>query len=140
MSIQDKTPTRGGNIMSDELRQAAEEARAKAEDAGEKVKAKAEDTAEKVKAKAEDAAKTFSEQLEVAGNQLVDQVQDLVKQGNVRKLIIRTSDDRELMQVSLTVGAVAGGVLALAAPWLAALGAIAALVARVKIEVVREEL
>lgn len=93
------------------------------------------DAAEKVSEK----AKTFSEQLEVAGNQLVDQVQDLVKQGNVRKLIIRTPDDRELMQVSLTVGAVAGGVLALAAPWLAALGAIAALVARVKIEVVREE-
>lgn len=122
--------------MSDELRQAAEEARTKAEDAGEKVKAKVEDAAEQLEGK----AKTFSEQLEVAGNQLVDQVQDLVKQGNVRKLIIRTSDDRELMQVSLTVGAVAGGVLALAAPWLAALGAIAALVARVKIEVVREEI
>lgn len=110
--------------MSEELKQAAEEAKAKVGDAADKVEGK---------------AKTFSEQLEVAGNQLVDQVQDLVKQGNVRKLIIRTSDDRELMQVSLTVGAVAGGVLALAAPWLAALGAIAALVARVKIEVVREE-
>ncbi|MEO8608557.1 MAG: DUF4342 domain-containing protein [Chloroflexota bacterium] len=110
--------------MSEELKQAAEEAKAKVEDAADKAEGK---------------AKTFSEQLEVAGNQLVDQVQDLVKQGNVRKLIIRTSDDRELMQVSLTVGAVAGGVLALAAPWLAALGAIAALVARVKIEVVREE-
>jgi len=94
---------------------------------------------EQVEEKVEGKAKTFSEQLEVAGNQLVDQVQDLIKQGNVRKLIIRTADDKELMQVSLTVGAVAGGVLALAAPWLAALGAIAALVARVKIEVVREE-
>lgn len=93
---------------------------------------------EKVEAPAGE-AKTFTEQLEVAGNQLVDQVQDLVKQGNVRKLIIRTSDDKELMQVSLTVGAIAGGALAMAAPWLAALGAIAALVARVKIEIVREE-
>jgi hypothetical protein len=100
-----------------------------------KVEEKIEEVADKVEAKAH----TFSEQLEVAGNQLVDQVQDLVKQGNVRKIIIRTSDDRELMQVSLTVGAVAGGVVALAAPWLAALGAIAALVARVKIEIVREQ-
>jgi Domain of unknown function (DUF4342) len=83
--------------------------------------------------------KTFTEQLEVAGKELVDQVQDLVKQGNVRKLIIKTSEGNELMQVSLTVGAVAGGIAALAAPWLAALGAIAALVARVKIEIVREE-
>jgi hypothetical protein len=110
--------------MSDELKQAAEEVKQKAGEAADA---------------AEDKAKTFSEQLEVAGNQLVDQVQDLIKQGNVRKIIIRTSDDRELMQVSLTVGAVAGGVLALAAPWLAALGAIAALVARVKLEIVREE-
>jgi uncharacterized protein YjbJ (UPF0337 family) len=125
--------------MNDELKNAAEDTKTKAEGAAErlenKAKAKVEDAADKLEGK----AKTFSEQLEVAGNQLVDQVQDLVKQGNVRKLIIRTSDDRELMQVSLTVGAVAGGVLALAAPWLAALGAIAALVARVKIEVVREE-
>lgn len=83
--------------------------------------------------------KTFTEQLEVAGNQLVDQVQDLVKQGNVRKVIIKSADDRELLEVSLTVGALAGGAVALAAPWLAALGAIAALVARVKIEIVREQ-
>jgi hypothetical protein len=82
--------------------------------------------------------KTISEQLEVAGNQLVDKVQELINQGNVRKVIIKSSDDRELLEVSLTVGAVAGGVVALAAPWLAALGAIAALVARVKIEIVRE--
>ena len=110
--------------MSEELKQAAEEAKNTAEDVGEKVEGK---------------AKTISEQLEVAGNQLVDQVQDLIKQGNVRKLVIRTPDDRELIQVSLTLGAVASGALVLAAPWLAALGAIAALVARVKIEVVREE-
>jgi hypothetical protein len=83
-------------------------------------------------------AKTFTEQLEVTGNQLVDQVQDLVKQGNVRKVIIKSADDKELLEVSLTVGALAGGAVALAAPWLAALGAIAALVARVKIEIVRE--
>lgn len=104
----------------------------------EETKSKVEET-ETVKEAVEEKAKTFSEQLEVAGKELVEQVQDLVKQGNVRKLIIKTADDRELIQVSLTVGAVAGGVAALAAPWLAALGAIAALVARVKIEIVREE-
>ena len=84
-------------------------------------------------------AKEFGEQLEVAGNQLVDKVQELINQGNVRKVIIRSADDKELVNMTLTVGAVIGGVAALAAPWLAALGAIAALVARVKIEVVREE-
>ncbi|MCB9456393.1 MAG: DUF4342 domain-containing protein [Anaerolineaceae bacterium] len=83
--------------------------------------------------------KTISEELEVAGNQLVDRVQEMVKQGNVRRIIIKNPDDGILLEMSLTVGAVAGGVLALGAPWLAALGAIAALIARVKIEIVREE-
>ncbi|MBZ0277167.1 MAG: DUF4342 domain-containing protein [Anaerolineae bacterium] len=83
--------------------------------------------------------KTISEELEVAGNQLVDRVQDLVKQGNVRRIIIKNPEDDVLLEMSLTMGAVAGGVLALGAPWLAALGAVAALIARVKIEIVREE-
>ena len=39
----------------------------------------------------------------------------------------------------LTIGVLAGGVVALAAPWLAVLGVIAALVKHVKIEVEREE-
>lgn len=87
----------------------------------------------------ESKGKTFTEELEVAGNQLVERVQELVREGNVRKLIIRTADDKELLNISLTVGAIGAGVVAIAAPWLAALGAIAALVARVKIEIVREE-
>lgn len=82
--------------------------------------------------------RTITEELEVAGNQVVQRVQELVAEGNVRRLIIRSTDDNVLLEVPLTVGAVAGGALVLAAPWLAALGAFAALVARVKIEIVRE--
>jgi hypothetical protein len=82
--------------------------------------------------------RTFSEELEVAGNQLIERVQDLVKQGNVRRIIIRTSDDKVLFETSMTFGAVAGGVLALTVPYLAMLGALAAVVARVKIEIIRE--
>jgi hypothetical protein len=82
--------------------------------------------------------KTFSEEIEVAGNQVVDQVKHLVAQGNIRRLIIRNADDNVILEMPLTVGAVAGGAIVLAAPWLAALGAFAALVARVKIEIVRE--
>lgn len=82
--------------------------------------------------------RTFSEELEVAGSQVVDRVQELVKQGNVRRIIIRNPDDQVLLEMPLTIGAVGVGAIALAAPWLAALGAFAALAARVKIEVVRE--
>ena len=43
------------------------------------------------------------------------------------------------IDVPLAVGAIAGGAVVLAAPVLAALGALAALVSHVKITVVREE-
>lgn len=87
---------------------------------------------------AHDGKKTLSEEIEVAGNQLVDQVKRLVEQGNIRRLILRNADDNVIIEMPLTVGAVAGGAIVLAAPWLAALGAFAALVARVKIEIIRE--
>ena len=82
--------------------------------------------------------RTISEELEVAGNQLVQRVEELVREGNVRRLIIRSQDDNTLFEMPLTIGAVAGGVLAITFPWLAMLGALGALVARVKIEIVRE--
>lgn len=87
----------------------------------------------------ETTTRTFTEELEVAGNQLVQRVQELVAEGNVRRLVIRGTDDKTLLEIPLTFGAVAGGALVFAAPWLAALGAFAALVARVKIEIVREQ-
>jgi hypothetical protein len=83
--------------------------------------------------------RTFTEEVEITGNQLVGTVKDLIEQGNVRRLIIRNPDDRVLLEVPLTIGAGAGVALALFAPPLAAIGALAALVARVKLEIVREE-
>jgi hypothetical protein len=85
-----------------------------------------------------DGNKTITEELEVAGSQLVERVQDLIRNGNVRRLVIKTADDRVLMDTTLTLGAIAGGALALVYWPLAAVAAIAAAVARVKIEVVRD--
>jgi hypothetical protein len=83
--------------------------------------------------------KTVSEEIEVAGNQLVDRIQEIIRQGNVRRLIIRSADDRVILETSLTVGAVAGGALAIVGGLpLAIIAAIAAAVARVKVEIVRE--
>jgi hypothetical protein len=87
-----------------------------------------------------DGKKTFTEELEVAGGQLVDRIQELIREGNVRRIIVRSADDKVIMETSVTIAVAAGGVLMLTPPgWiLAALGAIAAAVARVKIEIVRE--
>ena len=82
--------------------------------------------------------KTFTEEIEVMGNQLVQQVKDLLKEGNVRQVRLKASDGDILFETPLTFGVVAGGAVALAAPWLAILGAIAAFVTHVRLEVVRE--
>jgi len=82
---------------------------------------------------------SFNEELEVAGSQLVERVRELVAEGNVRRLIIRNPDGRTLLEVPLTVGAVAGGALVfIAGPMLAALVLLGALVARVRVEIVRD--
>jgi hypothetical protein len=81
--------------------------------------------------------RTWTEQIEVAGSDLVDRAKKLIAEGNVRRLIIRNSDDEKLLEVPLTAGVMVGGAFTLIAPVLAALGAMASLLARVKIEVVR---
>jgi hypothetical protein len=82
--------------------------------------------------------RTFTEELEVAGNQLVERVRELIEQGNVRRLTIRNSDGRTLLEIPLTVGVVAGGALAIFYPVLAGLAVIGGLVARLRIEIVRD--
>jgi hypothetical protein len=83
--------------------------------------------------------RTWTEDIEVAGSELVDRIKEVIKAGNVRKVILRTPDDKLLLEIPLTAGAVAGGVVVLIAPVLAALGAMAALLAKVKVQVVRTD-
>ena len=80
---------------------------------------------------------TWTEQIEIAGSDLVERTKELIEEGNVRRLIIRTQDDKVLLEVPLTAGVAVGGVLTLLAPVLAALGAMAALLSYVKVEIVR---
>ena len=80
---------------------------------------------------------TWTEEIEISGSQLVDRVKELVDEGNVRRLIIRTSDDRTLLEIPLTAGVAVGGVVTIFTPVLAALGALAALLANVKLQIVR---
>jgi diacylglycerol kinase family enzyme len=82
---------------------------------------------------------TWTENIEIAGSELVDRTKELIAEGNVRRLIIRNQDDEKLLEVPLTTGVVVGGAFTLLAPILAALGAMAALLARVKVEVVRTQ-
>jgi hypothetical protein len=81
--------------------------------------------------------RTWTEEIEISGSQLVDYVKDLIQEGNVRRLIIRTSDDKTLLEIPLTAGVAVGSVVTIFTPVLAALGALAALLANVKLQIVR---
>lgn len=83
--------------------------------------------------------RTFTEEIEIAGHQLIARIKELIAEGNVRTLRVKTESGDTFIEIPLTAGAIAGGVVALAAPWLAAIGAIAALATRVKVEIVRNK-
>lgn len=87
----------------------------------------------------EKAKRTFTEEVEVAGNQVVSKIQDLIKQGNVRRLIVKTQDERVLLDTSLTIGVGVGGVLTFfgGIPLMLLAGAVA-LLSKVRIQIIRE--
>ena len=80
---------------------------------------------------------TFTEQIEIAASELVGKTKELIEEGNVRRLIIRNQDGEVLLEVPLSAGVAVGGAVTLVAPVLAALGALAALLTHVKVEIVR---
>ena len=77
--------------------------------------------------------KTTQEEFKVNGEELIAKVKEIIKEGNVRRLIIKDKDGKTLIEIPLTVGVI-GIVLA---PVLAAVGAIAALVTECSIIVER---
>lgn len=81
--------------------------------------------------------RTWTEEVEISGSELVDRAKELIQEGNVRRLIIRKPNDDILLEIPLTAGVAVGGVVTLFAPVLAALGAMAALLANVKLQIVR---
>lgn len=82
---------------------------------------------------------TWTDEFIVAGNELVDRIKKLVAEGNVRRLIIRKPDGETLLEIPLTAGVAVGGAVTIVAPVLAALGALAALLAEFKLEVIRTD-
>jgi hypothetical protein len=80
----------------------------------------------------------WTEEFRVAGNRVVDRIRELIHEGNVRKIIVKKGDGTVLKEFTLTQGTAVGGLLVLLAPGLAALGAIVAFAADIRIQVVRD--
>lgn len=75
------------------------------------------------------------EEFEVKGEELVAKVKELVREGNVRRVIIANEEGTTLVEIPLTVGVVG----ALLLPVLAAVGAIAAVVTNCTLRVERRD-
>jgi hypothetical protein len=68
------------------------------------------------------------------GRELLDKINEIIKEGNARRIRI-IHEGKPLIDIPLTVGVGVGALTILTAPLLAAIGAIAALVTEVTIEV-----
>ena len=77
--------------------------------------------------------RTQVETIRAEGGQIIDKVKELIREGNVRRIMIK-QDDEVVVEFPLTVGVIG----AVFAPALAAIGAAAALLTNCTIEVERE--
>ncbi|HUZ93188.1 MAG TPA: DUF4342 domain-containing protein [Candidatus Paceibacterota bacterium] len=79
--------------------------------------------------------KESKEEFKVSGEEVLVKVKHLIKEGNARRIIIKNEEGEEVMEIPLTIGAVG----ALLAPALAAIGAVAALLTKCTIVVIKKE-
>jgi hypothetical protein len=80
-------------------------------------------------------AKVVTEEYTVSSDNLIDRVRELLHEGNVTRVIVKDEKGKALLEIPATIGVI-GVVLA---PWLAALGVIAALATNCRIVVERRE-
>lgn len=74
------------------------------------------------------------EEIKVSGSKLKEKLKELIREGNVRRIILRNPEGRTLLDMPITAG-IAGAVLL---PFWAAVGAVAALATDYTIGVERD--
>lgn len=79
--------------------------------------------------------KIRKEEFSVSADDLIEKVKELIREGNITRIVVKDEKGRTLFEIPATVGVV-GAILA---PWLAALGVIAALATRCTLVVERVE-
>ena len=78
--------------------------------------------------------RVWTEEIKVRGEVLVDKAKELLHEGNVRRIIVKNDKKQTVVELPLTFGVVG----AIAAPFLAGIGAIAAFASNWTIEVQRK--
>jgi hypothetical protein len=77
----------------------------------------------------------IAEEIHVMGSNLVDKVKELIHEGNVQRIIIKNEQGHTLVEIPVTLAAIGF----VAAPVLAAVGAIAGIVTKCTLVVERRE-
>lgn len=80
-------------------------------------------------------AKVTREEFTVSSNDLIERVKQLLHEGNVTRIIVKDDKGNVMLEIPATAGVI--GIII--APWLAALGVIAALATNCRIVVERRE-
>ena len=75
------------------------------------------------------------EEFKVKGEELLKKIKELLHEGNIRRLVIKNEEGKTYLEIPVNVGVVG----LLLAPVLAAVGALAALAANFKIEVIKKD-
>ena len=79
--------------------------------------------------------KVRTEEFRVNGEELLAKIKNLIKEGNIRRVIIKDKEGKVVFEIPLTFGVVG----ALIVPQLAAIGAIAALLTEATVVVEKTE-
>lgn len=74
-------------------------------------------------------------EFKVKSQELLKKIEELIHEGNVRRIIIKDADGKTFIEIPLSVGVIG----MIAAPIVAAVGALAGVVANFTVEVIRIE-
>jgi phage-related minor tail protein len=74
-------------------------------------------------------------EFKVKGEELLQKIKEIIHEGNVSRIIIKNENGETYLEIPVTIGVIG----AIFAPILAAVGALAALAANFKVEVIRKE-
>jgi hypothetical protein len=75
------------------------------------------------------------EEFKLTGSEVIEKIKELIHQGNIRRIVLKTDEGKTIIEIPLTLGLVGAALL----PVMAAVGAIAALVAKLTLVVEKDE-
>jgi hypothetical protein len=77
---------------------------------------------------------SIKEEFKLTGSEVIDKIKELIHQGNIRRISLKDDSGKAILEIPLTLGVVGAALM----PVLAAVGAVAALVAKLTIVVEKD--